>query len=54
MKIPNGFFVDVIENFSLTTTLNFIDIFPPLLDERKDNILQIISEPPPSGVGVSH
>jgi len=47
MKMLTGCFTDVVETFSLTTTINFIDIFPPFLAERRDNLLQIIFELPP-------
>ena len=63
MKMPTGCFVDVVrlgcfvdvfETFILTTTVNFIDISPPFSAKRRYNLLQIIYELPPSGVGVFH
>ena len=51
---PTGCFADVVETFSLTTTINFINISPPLSAKMRDNLLQIISKLPPSGVTVFH
>ena len=44
---PLAAFVGFVETFSLTTTVNFTDIFPPLLAERRDNSLESILELPP-------
>ena len=47
LKMPTGYesyppttFVGFVETFSLTTTVNFIDIFPPLPAERRDTSLE--------------
>ena len=46
-RCPLANFTGFFETFSLTTTVNFIDIFPPLSVERRDTSLENIPELPP-------
>ena len=54
MKMPTGFFVDVVKTFSLTTTVNFIDIFPLCQLKGETIFFKLFLNSPPSYVGVFH
>ena len=45
-RCPLASFAGFFKTFSLTTTVNFIDIFPPFLAERRDTSLESIPELP--------